>query len=72
MAKVLGAIAALILAVGVLWGAGELHYRNCVDAAKASGAPNVETLQDKARRALAGESAGPTVRERIRGCSRLP
>jgi hypothetical protein len=31
-------IAAVLIGAGLLWGAGELHYRNCVNTAKEQGA----------------------------------
>ena len=54
-----------ILAV-LLWAVGELHYRDCVGAAKAS--PRTESRWDEIGRQV---DDGALERE-IRSCSRLP
>jgi hypothetical protein len=61
------AIALLVATIALAaWGVGELHYRNCVNAAKAEG-----TSERQVDRAINGEH-GATVTKRVAGCSRLP
>jgi hypothetical protein len=70
---------AVIAVAGLLWGAGEWHYRSCVDAAKARN-PIVVTLVPA--RPTSGSYFGPATRSITRGeegqnravggCSRLP
>lgn len=57
-------VAALVIGAGLLWGAGEFHYRNCVEAAKARGAP-----EGSAEAILHRQ---PTTAKLVDGCSRLP
>lgn len=53
----------LLLVAAVAWNAAELHYRNCVNTAKAiTGSP--------ATTSLIGPS--PLLIKKINGCSRLP
>jgi hypothetical protein len=50
-------VAVVVLAGAALWNAGELHYRNCVEAAK---------------HAVSSSGFGEPVPRRVAGCSRLP
>jgi hypothetical protein len=62
-------VVALVIGAGVLWGAGELHYRSCVDAAEAR-TPIVKTRSTFGGVAIV---SGRTARKRaVEGCSRLP
>jgi hypothetical protein len=55
--KPLALALAVIAVAALLWGVGELHYRNCIEAAKQ--AANVSGF-------------GDPVGHRVAGCSRLP
>lgn len=66
----LAALIVAVLAIGVVaWGVSELHYRNCVNAAKA------QTPERAPGPVIDGVPLGDisSARKRaIRGCSRLP
>jgi hypothetical protein len=71
-------IALLVATIAVgAWGVGELHYRNCVNAAKAEGTSDNPldraldgNVYDRLER-LRGEHQA-TVSQRTAGCSRIP
>ncbi len=65
MLKAAGVIVGLLILASVLWVGGELHYRNCIDAAKAE-------ISGLAQPARAFASTDGTLSRRVRGCSRLP
>lgn len=81
MVKV-GAIAVLVglLLAGLLWIGGEMHYRNCIDAATATTPPpraaEASSTQEDIDRALAGkppaQPADTSRAEAVAGCSRWP
>ena len=80
--RVLGLIIAAVIAVGLIWGGGELHYRSCVDAAEAehpvSKAPasGGNPFGEGAARAKAARKARQrelrSRRNALDDCSRLP
>ena len=61
--KLAGLIVGLLIAASLAWGAGELHYRNCINAAKA---------EHEALEGIVRAVSGNDLRQRIRDCSRLP
>ena len=86
--KFAAVIAALLLGVALVWGAGEFHDRNCVDAAKARHPQTVEVTVPgdprepgiRSTRESPGLGVSEAVvkkpnaarRRAVEGCSRLP
>lgn len=63
-------VAALLIGTALLWGAGELHYRSCLDAAEAKYPADRVTQGD-----FFDEEVAAQLRQRdaaIDDCSRLP
>jgi hypothetical protein len=57
-----------VIAAGLLWGAGEMHYDNCVNAAKA----RAEAVDRTDAGSILESVSGDALREGVEGCSRLP
>jgi hypothetical protein len=76
--RITAVVIGAVIALSLLWGAGELHYRGCVDAATARTEARTASARREFERnfgALRGLSAAYLQRERekaIDGCSRLP
>jgi hypothetical protein len=69
--KALGVVIGLAVVACLLWVGGEMHYRNCVDTAKA--APDTRSRAERQLDSFeGGDSHAEAVQEQIRGCSRLP
>jgi hypothetical protein len=68
-------IVGLAILAAVAWGASELHYRSCVNAAEArtpivvTRPPKLDPLFEEPRQVVRGEAAR---RQAVHGCSRLP
>lgn len=76
--RVAAILAAFLIGAGLLWGASELHYQSCVDAAKAkhlvSGDPDAQVAPDWGGVPTENryERREQRRREAIHGCSRSP
>ena len=66
------AVVGLAIAVALAWNAGEQHYSNCVEVARAI--PDERTsIEQRVQRLTPGaDSHDKEIQARIRGCSRLP
>ena len=64
----------LPLLAAVLWVGGEMHYRNCVDTAKATADTRSKTdrLLDEYNEFRGDDPRATRVQARIDGCSRVP
>jgi hypothetical protein len=64
---------ALIAVAGVVWGAGELHYRSCVTAAEARTPMTVSRGRPYSAAPVENVTHGSAARKRaVDGCSRIP
>jgi hypothetical protein len=65
MVRILALIAAVIIAISLLWIGGEMHYRGCVEAVKASTIPPYKD-------SLSDQTVTPNPGPAVARCSRLP
>lgn len=72
MVKAIAGIVALLIVGSLLWIGSEMHYRNCIDAAKARTSADTVSTNPYDQLYAGRKPTGESRPKAIKGCSRLP